>query len=94
MEGQWVFVGIERSSDKIFLVPVEKRDRETLTEIIVKWIKPGTTIISDCWKVYEKLEEIGYCHFSFIDQDTGAHTNTIESTWRHTKKILPEIFKH
>ena len=27
VEGQWVFGGIERSSEKIFLVPVEKRDR-------------------------------------------------------------------
>jgi len=42
VENQWVFGGIERSG-KIFLVPVEKRDRDILTEIIVKWIKPRKT---------------------------------------------------
>ena len=74
----------------------KKRDRDTLTEIIVKWIKPGTTIMSDCWKAYDKLEEIGYHHLkanhsiNFVDRDAGAHTNSIESTWRHTKRFCPE----
>jgi len=51
VEGQWVFRGIERSTNRCFLVPVEKRDKETLLQIIKDWILPNTTIISDCWKV-------------------------------------------
>ena len=51
VEGQWIFGGIERGSGKCFLVPVEKRDTETLLAIIKEWIIPGTTIISDCWAV-------------------------------------------
>lgn len=51
VEGQWVFGGVERGTNKCFLVLVEKRDKTTLLNIIKEWILPGTTIISDCWKV-------------------------------------------
>jgi len=51
VEGQWVFGGIERITGKCFLVPVERRDKNTLLELIKQWILPGTLIISDCWKV-------------------------------------------
>lgn len=47
--GQWVFGGIERGTNRCFLIPVERRD--TLLKIIEEWILPGTTVISDCWKV-------------------------------------------
>jgi ISXO2-like transposase domain len=47
VEGQWVFGAYERGSGLTFMVPVEKRDRDTLLHIIHKWIKPGTTIYSD-----------------------------------------------
>jgi len=51
VEGQWVFGGYERGSGDCFLIPVEGRSAETLVRIIEEWIKPGTMIISDCWKV-------------------------------------------
>lgn len=51
VEGQWVFGGYERETGNVFMVPVEKRDATTLLHVIKEWIKPGTTIISDCWKV-------------------------------------------
>ena len=34
VEGQWVFGGIDRQTGKVFLVPVEKRDQETLIFLI------------------------------------------------------------
>jgi len=51
VEGQWVFGGYERETGNCFMVPVENRNAITLLAIIKEWIKPGTTIISDCWKV-------------------------------------------
>ena len=51
VEGQWVFGGIERGSGRSFLAAVDSRDRSTLWSLIKKYIAPGTTIISDCWKV-------------------------------------------
>ncbi|GFX93294.1 putative transposase-like protein [Trichonephila clavipes] len=69
---------------------------ETLLSHIESWIEPGTTVISDCWKSYERLSEGGYHHLTinhsleFLDSETGAYTNTIEVTWRHFKADLPE----
>lgn len=51
VEGRWVFTGYKRETGKCFLVLVESRNSETLCRIIQDWINPGTTIISDCWKV-------------------------------------------
>ena len=85
VEGQWVFGGIDRQTGKVFLVPVEKRDQETLIPLIKSWILPHSTIISDCWKAYNVLNQEGYEHLTvnhslhFKDPASGAHTNTIES---------------
>jgi len=51
VEGQWVFFGYERETGNCIMIPVENRTAETLLAIIKDWIKPGTTIISDCWRV-------------------------------------------
>lgn len=51
VEGQCVFEGVERVSGRCFLVSVERRHKDTLLNIIKDWILPGTTIISDFWKV-------------------------------------------
>ena len=56
---------------------------------------PEITIISDFWKAYDGLSKEGFNHLkvthpvNFVDPDSGAHTNTIESTWRALKKSLP-----
>jgi len=52
VEGQWVFGVYERETRNCFMVPVENRTVDTLLKIIKDWVKPGTTIISDCWKVF------------------------------------------
>lgn len=96
VDGVWVFGGIERDTKNCFFTCVADRTAETLTEIIKNNIKPGTTIISDCWKAYSKLDQEGFKHLTvnhsvnFVDPETGAHTNTIESTWRALKKSLPK----
>lgn len=94
VEGQWVFGGIERECGKILLVPVENRNTDTLIAVIKQLIRPGTTIILDSWMAYDTLEKEGYKHLkvnnsvNFVNPDTGAHTNSIKSTWRHN--ILPQ----
>ncbi|GFS98105.1 putative transposase-like protein [Trichonephila clavipes] len=87
----------KRDSGKLCLVAVHKRT-QTLMEIITEWIEPGTTIIADCWKGYnhDVLTTEGFNHLTFyhslnfVDPDTGTHTNTIESTWRHVKSRFPQ----
>ena len=55
---QWVFGGICRKTGKCFLYTVQNRTKETLFGCIKANILPGTTIISDCWKAYNGIEEI------------------------------------
>ena len=94
IKGQWVSGGVERESGKMFLVPVPDRIADTLKDVIDAWIEPGTTVISDCWGAYRDLDAEGYTHHTvnhsigFVDERTGAHTNTTESTWRHAKAFL------
>ena len=96
VDGAWLFGMVERGSSK-FRVEVckdNKRDRKTLFEMIQRHILPGTTIMSDCWKGYNGLEDAGYVHqtvnhsVNFVDPITGAHTQKIESMWRALKARL------
>jgi len=77
VKGHWIFGGYERDSKKIFIVPVEDRTEETLLACIKEWILPGTTIVSDCWKSYNCLNNEGFQHltvnhsYNFVDPQTG-----------------------
>ncbi|GBM62184.1 hypothetical protein AVEN_189398-1 [Araneus ventricosus] len=87
VEGKWVFGGIKRGSKESFVCVVEDRTAETLIEITKKYVEPGTTVLSDCWKSYRPLTEEGYVHYTvnhsvnFKDPITGVHTNGIVGTW-------------
>ena len=51
-----VFGGVERHTGKCFLVVVPNRSATTLLAVIKEWVKPGTIIISDCWKAYDNIK--------------------------------------
>ncbi|CAF0782874.1 unnamed protein product [Brachionus calyciflorus] len=76
------------------ICPENSRDGETLLALINKHVSKGSTIITDCWKIYNGLENDGFEHlrvnhnYNFVDQNTYAHTQTIESNWRPLKKLL------
>lgn len=96
IEGVWVFGGIERESKRCFFEVVEDRSAATLIPLIKKYIRPGTTILSDCWKAYSSLSSEGYLHLTvnhsieFKNKETGACTNQIKSTWNAVKRSLPK----
>lgn len=92
----WVFGLVERATNRIILVPVDRRDADTLIPIIQKYVTPGSTIYSDGWSAYLPLNELGYQHFSVIHkqaytkryvneatQEVVVHTNTVEGAWAH-----------
>ncbi|XP_044766662.1 uncharacterized protein LOC123322734 [Coccinella septempunctata] len=99
-QGQWVLGGVERGEQgekgKAFLVPVEDRSSETLIGIIKRYVKPGTTIMTDCWRGYDALETEGFRHFTvnhslnFVDPETGAYTQTIERLWVEVRRNVPK----
>lgn len=102
IDGQWVFGGVERGTKKMFLIAVPDRKAKTLLKLIKAKIAPKTSIYSDCWKSYkgiEKLEKMGYIHNTvnhsenFVDPTTGAHTQTIERSWREVRCAVPKYGK-
>ena len=95
VDGNWVLGGICRETRGIFLVKVEKRDKNTLIPLIEKYVEKGSTIITDCWASYNSLDQLGYKHKTvnhsenFVDPESGACMNLIENRWWCVKRQLP-----
>ena len=76
------------------MVEVADRSANTLLPKIQTYIRPGTTVFSDEWRAYSQITSLGLSHstvnhsINFIDPVSGAHTQTIESTWSFVKKML------
>ena len=83
-----------------FLVEVAKRDAPTLGQKIVEFIEPGSTIASDMWAAYNRIDQlhidynlpVAYRHIqvnhstNFVNSlNPDAHTQSIESLWQKFK---------
>ena len=96
VDGHWILGGLERGTGQCFyeICPDNKRTEQVLLPIILKYVRQGTTVITDGWSAYHNLDAHGYVHFdvnhsqNFVDPATGAHTNSIEGSWFHVKKKL------
>ena len=98
----WVF-GMKVRGQKICIViVVECRDTATLMPLIIKHVRPGSIIMSDCWKAYDSIYQHGYEHYTvnhtfnfvnpdIIDKDFKVHTNGIESIWKDIKMHLKKM---
>lgn len=105
---QWIFGMVERPKKPIktsgctfqrrtpaYMCCVAKRDRETLTTVIRRKIKKGSTIYSDGWGAYRRLREHQYQHYwvnhskNFVDPATKCHSQRIESLWSIMRKHMP-----
>ncbi|XP_054155892.1 uncharacterized protein LOC128954341 [Oppia nitens] len=92
-KGNWILGMVERGKDRNGY-RLELRNADTLIPLIQKHVAPGTTIITDEWRAYLSLEKYGYKHLTvnhskhFKDPVTGAHTNTIEGSWKWMKYKL------
>ena len=74
------------------MVVVSDRSKNTL---ITRYIRPGTTVISDEWRSYNNDIGIsGYTHqtvnhsVNFVNPTTGTHTNRVEGFWSCTKRMM------
>lgn len=93
VEGVWLFGGVERTLERrCFFVPVEDRSTETLLSVARRYILPGSIVYTDMWRAYPRImQELNLQHFtvnhsvSFVNEETGVHTNTIEGTWNGLK---------
>ena len=93
----WIFGMIQRDTCKVALIIVPNRGANDLIPLIQRTVLPGTTIMSDRWAAYNQLSTLGYRHLSvnhsenFIDPATGAHTQTIEGFWGHSKALFKSM---
>jgi transposase-like protein len=93
VEGVWIVGGVERTPERrVFLATVEKRDAETLTTLIERYVAPGSIVYTDLWRGYSSINELpDITHRTvnhsqhFKDPITGVHTNTVEGTWNGLK---------
>jgi transposase-like protein len=105
-DGHWVLGLIEDGSEdlRLILCPNNKRGEADLLPIIQKHVAPGTEIHTDCWKAYDRLDQVGYIHKTVNHSDKenpfvapdGTHTARIEASWRpgkdHFRKIhIPSV---
>lgn len=100
VDGKWVFRGVERGTDKCFLSVVSERSENALLVLIKKYILPGTTIISNCWKAFNCLENEEFVHLTvnnsiqFKDPSTGAQNNATKGTRSAIKRNLnPNLYQ-
>ena len=49
---------------KVFLVAVDRRDADTLLPVLQEYIIPGSTVVSDLWRAYGTVNNIGYRHLT------------------------------
>ena len=93
----WVLGLIERPKQpneipKLVLLSLPDRTGDTLLKEIQRWVSPGSTIVTDAWGGYNGLSDHGYNHHvvchkeSFVNHETLAHTQRIESMWRWVRK--------
>jgi ISXO2-like transposase domain len=91
VEGVWVVGGVERTPARnLFAEVVNDRSTTTLKDVLLRHVRPGTTVLTDMWKGYADLHTIGLRHDTvnhsagFISP-AGVHTNSIERTWNGIK---------
>ena len=81
----WIFGGVVRGTygRNCFMVEVEHRNAETLLPLIQQYIRPGSTIASDFWRAYFRIDQLpqGFHHVqvnhseNFVDpQNPDIHT--------------------
>ncbi|XP_034096611.1 uncharacterized protein LOC117562817 [Gymnodraco acuticeps] len=92
----WVFrmLGIRNDRRRPILKIVRRRSARHLMPLIKKHIKTGSSVISDGWRSYSRLQDEGYNHLtvnhqeSFVDPVTGAHTQNVERFWGICKTTI------
>jgi len=100
VEGVWVFGMVERTPERrIVFVQVDDRKRETLESLLERYVHKESVIYSDCWRAYSHLSSIFAGHstvnhsVTFVNRETGTHTNTIEGNWAGVKEQVSPVHR-
>ncbi|EDO44629.1 predicted protein, partial [Nematostella vectensis] len=102
MRENWVFgvLSTAYSPSRGYFQLVPRRDAETLLPIIQRALLPGSTVHSDDWAAYRRLQArlpnvvanqgVVVHRYNFVDPITGVHTQNIESLWSRLKSTVKE----
>lgn len=93
------FAMMERETGRVKMFKIDERDEDTLLPIIMENVEPGSTICTDDWKAYSKLESLGFKHLvvnhSKHQYSVGnATTNRVEGFFGHVKPNLLSTHRH
>lgn len=86
-----VFGGLERGTNRCFLVPLQHADPATLPALCQEYILPSTTIYTTPQPALEGLSTLGYQHRVVRQPEEGVcpvdgvHVNTISGLWDDLK---------
>jgi transposase-like protein len=98
VEGVTIMGGVERTKERkvLFFKIIKRKDKDTIQEVIEKYVHPDSIVNTDQLSSYNCLENsLGMIHNTvnhskyFIDPITKTHTNTIEGTWNGMKEKTP-----
>lgn len=90
--GKTPVIGFRERGGRVKTLVVPNLKKETIKAVAQKYIKPGSTIITDEYKSYKILGKTGFVHKAvnhsenFVDpNDPEIHTQTAENIWSITK---------
>ncbi|CAF1298012.1 unnamed protein product, partial [Didymodactylos carnosus] len=94
MDGPWIFGIAQPTKDghEVRFFHVQRRNRQTLVQIIWKHVVPGTTVWSDEWAAYKNLQtQYGYDHqtVNYSQNFVDPHTGNTKWIWGTPAVMLP-----
>ena len=97
VEGDWILgmIDVETNEVRMTVCPNNRRDSNTLYELIAEHVELTSTIQTDAWRGYNGLLADGFAaHLSvnhaenFVDPVTNHHSHNLDSRWRALRKRL------
>ena len=98
VDGIWVIGGVDDSTERsMFAEVIEQRDQTSIVAALSRHVRPGSIIVTDCWRGYNGIaESLSSTHITvnhsigFVNLENGACTNAIEGTWAGMKVRIPK----
>lgn len=94
--GYWVIGAHYKVNNRIYVQVIPDRSEKSIIPFVKRHIKKDTTIYTDCWKGYSKLNSVGYSHLEvnhtkgFVEPKTKCNTQAIERQWRELRRVIPK----
>ena len=91
--GKSVVLGLKQRQGPVKTWVVENARRHTIEPIVRKNVRQGSTVHTDEWWAYRRLDKYGFDHKSVSHSirqwvKDGSHTNNLEGYWSHIKRSL------